>query len=149
MFSIQSWFSGLRQSNAGGLEAGPVIGGTLFRFAAMPKLVDERELAELGRQAGFDARLLRKLRVERRRAYRLYLAELVEQFRIFEKEALDRAANDPGVDPGFAEQVLKAKARFAVSVWLLRASLWLPSVTLPKTYKWTVDLVAALKPGNS
>ena len=115
------------------------------RFAAMAKLVDEREFTELGRERGFDARLLSRLRVERRRVYRLYLSELVAEFRSFEKEALYRAANDPGVAPGFAEEVLKVKVRFTVSVWLLRMSLCFPAISLPQTHQWTMELVGAAR----
>lgn len=147
MFSLQSWLLRLRESKAPHPLADLAIAAPpLARFAAMPRLVDEQELAELGCLAGFDSRLLQKLRSERRRAYRLYLAELVSEFRVFEKEALDRAANDPAVHPGFAGEVLKVKARFMVSVWLLRASLWFPAVALTKTHQWTVDLVGAYQP---
>ena len=112
----------------------------------MPRLVDQQELTELGGLPGFHNRLLQKLRSERRRAYRLYLAELMSEFRVFEKEALDRAANDPAIDPGFAGEVLKVKVRFLISVWLLRASLWLPAIALTKTHQWTVDLVGPRQP---
>ena len=146
MFSLQSWLSRSVESKAVNSEAGPAADSEMpSRFAAMAKLVDEREFVALGRQAGFDARLLRKLRLERRRVYRLYLSEMVAEFRSFESEALDRAANDPGVDPGFAEEVLKVKARFTVSVWLLRMSLFLPAFSLPTTHQWTLDLVGAVR----
>ena len=114
----------------------------------MPKLVDEREFVELRNQRGFDALLLSKLRAERRRTYKLYLSELTAEFRLLSQEALNRAANDPGVAPGFAEEVIKAKTRFTISVWLLRASLYLPGITLPRTYQWTLNLVGVSKSGT-
>jgi hypothetical protein len=145
MFSLQNWLSTARVSKAANHEAGPVAAGkSLSRFAAMPKLVNERELAELEQMAGFDSRLVRKLRAERRRAYRLYLSELVAEFRTIEREARDRSANDPGVDPGFAGEVMRLKARFEISVLLLRISLMLPALVMPKTHQWTLDLVGAL-----
>ena len=140
MFSIQSWLSGVQTPEPRLCQT-----GNLPRFAAMSKLVDEREFSELGNQAGFDSRLLRKLRTERRRVYSMYLAELVAEFRSLVSEALDRAANDPGVDPGFLEEVLRVKTRFEVSVWLLRASLWLPSATLPRIHRRTLDLLGSMK----
>ena len=112
----------------------------------MPKLVDEAEFAELAKLPGFEARLLRKLRAERRRAFRLYLAELVSDFTLLANEALDRGANDPNMDPDFLEAVLKIKTRFTVSVFLLRASLWLPATALPKTHQLTLELVGSLRP---
>lgn len=147
MFSLQSWLLKLRESRAPDFTADLVTAPPpLARFAAMPKLVDEQELTELANLPGLDSRLLQQLRSQRRRAYRLYLAELIAEFQVFEKEALNRAANDPAVDPGFAGEVLKVKARFMVSVWLLRASLWLPAIALTKTHQWTIDLVGAYQP---
>lgn len=146
MVSLHSWLSRLSESKTTRpLEDAAFASPALSRFAAMPKLVDQRELDELARKGGFDTQLLRKLRLERRRTYRLYLFELIAEFRSCEKEALYRAANDPGVDPGFAGEVLKIKARFMISVWMLRASLWLPASALPKTHQWTRDLVGAGK----
>lgn len=112
----------------------------------MAKLIDEREVTELSFQDGFDARLVRKLRTERRRTYSLYVSELVTEFRYFERQALDRAANDPGVAPGFVEELLRIKMRFTISVWLLRASLWLPAVTRFKAHQRAVDLMRAMRP---
>ena len=144
MFSLQSWLSRTRESKAANREEVAALADSrLNRFAAMPKLVDQHEVVELSRQAGFDERLLRKLRTERRRAYRLYLSELVSEFRTIERAARDRAANDSGVHPDFAEAVFKAKLRFEISVLVLRASTWLP-LTLPQTHKWTVDLLRTM-----
>jgi hypothetical protein len=118
----------------------------MSRFGAMPKLLDEAEIKELSHQPGFETHLARKLRQARRRAFGLYLAELAAEFRAIEKEALDHAANDPGVDPDFVNAVLKIKFRFTVSVWLLRTSLWLPSSFLPGTHRMAVNLVGSLQP---
>ena len=146
MFSLQSWFSKRAESNDSNHEGPDSLAvGRMNRFAAMPKLVDQYELAELRRQPGFDDRLLRKLRTQRRRAYRLYLSELVLEFRTIERQARDRAANDSAVNQDFAEAVFKAKLRFETSAFLLRLSTWLPAVTLPKTYRLTVDLLGSMK----
>jgi hypothetical protein len=119
---------------------------SMSRFGAMPKLLDEAEIQELSHQPGFENHLARKLRQARRRAFGLYLAELAAEFRTIEKEALDRAANDPGVDPEFLTAVLNIKFRFTVSVWLLRSSLWLPPNLLPGTHRMAVNLVGSLQP---
>jgi hypothetical protein len=118
----------------------------ISRFEAMPKLLDETELGELARQRGFDSHLIGKLRRARRRTYGLYLTELSDAFQSLAKEALDRGANDPGVDPAFVDAVLKVKMRFTISVWLLRASLWLPAGITSKAQQLTIDLVGSLKP---
>ena len=147
MFSLQSWLSSMRKSKVAGREAFSSISDQpLSRFGAMSKLVDEHEFTALASQRGFDARLLQRLRLQRRLAFRLYLSELEREFKRIERQALDRAANDPGVDPGFAEEVLKLKARFTMSVWLLRLSLWFPTLGLPQAHQRTMDLVGSLKP---
>ena len=146
MFSLQSWFSKRAESKASNHEEPDALAaGRMRRFGAMPKLVDQYEFAELRRQPGFDDRLLRKLRTERRRAYRLYLSELVLEFRSIERKARDRAANDSAVHQDFAEAVFKAKLRFETSVFILRLSTWLPDVTLPETHRRTVDLLEAIR----
>jgi hypothetical protein len=118
----------------------------MSRFGAMPKLLDEAEIEKLSQQRGFDAPLTRKLRRERRRVFGLYLSELAAEFRLIEKEALDRAANDPGVDPEFLNSVLKIKFRFTMSVWVLRTSLWLPPSLVPGTHRMALELVGSLRP---
>lgn len=118
----------------------------MSRFRAMPKLLDRSEIEHLSGEPGFNNRLARRLRTERRRIFGLYLTELVTEFRALEREALDRAANDPGVDPNFLNSVLKIKFRFSTSVWLLRTSLWLPVNSLPGTDRVLASLIASLQP---
>ena len=146
MFFLQSWLFSARESTSGYQDAERLALTSVFsRFSAMPKLVDESELAVLSRQPGFDARLIRQLRSVRRRAFRLYLSEIAAEFRTHARESLDRAANDPGVDPAFTEAVVKAKTRFEVSLFLLRASTFLPAFTTDRTRRWTVDLLDSMR----
>jgi len=147
MFSVQSWLSRLRKpKDARREEVLSIPEQPLSRFGAMAKLVDEQEFIELAGQGGLNAQLLRRLRAQRRRAFRLYLSELEQEFLQIQRQALDRAANDPGVDPRFAEEVLNLKARFTISVWLLRLSLWFPAIAMAQTHQRTLDLVGSLKP---
>jgi hypothetical protein len=118
----------------------------LSRFEAMPRLLDEIEIEELSRQPGFDPKLISRLRKERRRAYTLYLNEVAAEFHSLAKEAMDRGANDPNVEPDFVGSVVRVKARFAISLFLLRASLALPLLSRLKVQQMTVDLVQSLKP---
>jgi hypothetical protein len=118
----------------------------ISRFGAMPKLLDRVEIEQLSREPGFNRHLARRMRTERRRIFSLYLTELVTEFRVLEREALDRAANDPGVDPKFFDAVVRIKLRFSASVWVLRTSLWLPVNSLPGTDRILSNLIASLQP---
>jgi len=118
----------------------------ISRFEAMPRLLDEHELEELASQPGFDATLVRKLRRERRRTYSLYLTEVSAEFHSLAKEALYRGANDPNIDPGFVGSVLKVRLRFTLSLWMLRASLYLPAKTRPDARQMTINLLGSFKP---
>lgn len=146
MFSLHTWLSKWRKSDtsAEGIDSHTGV-DRLARFAAMPKLVDEHEFAMLSRESGFDRQLIRKLRTGRRRAYRLYLAELTIEYRAISTHALEHAANDETAVSGFAEEVFKSKMRFEVAVFLLRASTCLSSVPIPGMQQWTVNLLGRMQ----
>jgi hypothetical protein len=97
----------------------------------MERLLDEQELADLAQCQGFDPFLVRHLRSSRRKIYAAYLKEMAEDFRRIEAIAVERASNDPLVDPHFLEKVLRARYRFTASVWSMQLSLALP-------FRWTV-----------
>ena len=112
----------------------------------MPRLLDEDELGELAHEPGFDSALIRKLRQQRRMTFGLYLDELSAEFKSIANEALERAANAPNGDPHFLQSIVNIKLRFTLSVWLLRASLWVPGSLRGKARQITIDLVRSLEP---
>lgn len=89
----------------------------------MSRLLEGGDFDFLSRQPGFDARLARQIRAERRRVFALYLNRLVEDFECIHSELLSMNMSCPDERSEAAFDLMLQRVRFHGLIGWVRCQL--------------------------
>jgi hypothetical protein len=113
----------LRRRSAATLEREETAGFSLDRYQSMGCLMTEEDLVFLKSQPGYRAEMGERWKRERRRIFRLYLAELKADFRKLHAHARELVAASGADSAGLVELLMKQQFTFMMATTALEFRL--------------------------
>jgi hypothetical protein len=121
-----------RRRNSATLDSDEATGFSLDRYEPMGRLMAEEDLVFLKSQPGYRAEIGERWKRERRRIFRLYLAELKADFRRLHAHARELVAGS-GADSGpLVEVLMKQQVTFLMATTALEFRLALQQIGIGK-----------------
>jgi hypothetical protein len=103
-------------------------GFSLARYEPMLRLLRDDDLEFLAAQPGYKPEIGKKLRADRRRIFRLYLTELVSDFRRLHATARLAVADSPAENSKLVGVLMRQEVTFWTALAIVEARLMLPGV---------------------
>ena len=134
-----------RQSSAT-LDSDETAGFTLDRYQPMGRLMAEEDLVFLKSQPGYRAEIGERWKRERRRIFRLYLAELKADFRRLHAHARELVASSGADSAALVEVLIKQQVTFLRATTALEFRLALQQIGVGKVdITPLIELVEAMR----
>jgi hypothetical protein len=112
-----------RRQSAAALDGDETAGFSLDRYQPMGRLMAEDDLVFLKSQPGYRAEMGERWKRERRRIFRLYLAELKADFRRLHAQARELVAASGADSAGLVEVLMKQQLTFLMATTALEFRL--------------------------
>jgi hypothetical protein len=121
-----------RRQNSVALDSDQIAGFSLDRYEPMGRLMAEEDLVFLKSQPGYRAEIGERWKRERRRIFRLYLAELKADFRRLHAHARELVAGSGADSAALVEVLMKQQFTFMMATTALELRLALQAVGIGK-----------------
>jgi hypothetical protein len=117
-----------RRQDATTLDSDEIAGFSLDRYQPMGRLMAEEDLVFLKSQPGYRAEMGERWKRERRRIFRLYLAELKADFRRLHTHARELVAGSEADSAALVEVLMKQQFTFVMATTSLEFRLALQRI---------------------
>jgi hypothetical protein len=135
-----------RRQSAAALDGDETAGFSLDRYQPMGRLMAEEDLVFLKSQPGYRAEMGARWKRERRRIFRLYLAELKADFRRLHAHARELVAGSGADSAALVEVLMKQQFTFAMATTALEFRLPLQRIGVGKVdIAPLIELVEAMR----
>ena len=136
----------LRRRSAAALDSDETHGFSLDRYEPMGRLMAEEDLVFLKSQPGYRAEMGARWKRERRRIFRLYLAELKADFRRLHAHAREVVAGSGADSAALVEVLMKQQLTFLMATTALEFRLALQWIGVGKVdITPLIELVEAMR----
>ena len=136
----------LRQRRSSATLASDETGFSLDRYQPMERLMAEEDLVFLKSQPGYRAEIGKRWKRERRRIFRLYLAELKADFRRLHAHARELVAGSGADSAALLEVLMKQQVTFLMATTALEFRLALQQVGVGRVnITPLIELVEAMR----
>jgi hypothetical protein len=135
-----------RRRSSATLDSDETAGFTLDRYQPMGRLMAEEDLVFLKSQPGYRAEIGERWKRERRRIFRLYLAELKADFRRLHAHARELVASSGADSAALVEVLIKQQVTFLRATTALEFRLALQQIGVGKVdITPLIELVEAMR----
>jgi hypothetical protein len=136
----------LRRRSSATLDSDETAAFSLDRYQPMGRLMAEEDLVFLKSQPGYRAEMGARWKRERRRIFRLYLAELKADFRRLHAHARELAAGSGADSAGLVEVLMKQQFTFIMATTALEFRLALQRISIGRVdITPLIELVEAMR----
>jgi len=136
----------LRGRSAATLDREETAGFSLDRYQSMGRLLAEEDLVFLKSQPGYRAEMGARWKRERRRIFRLYLAELKADFRKLHAQARELVAGSEADSAALVEVLMKQQFTFMMATTALEFRLALQWIGIGRVdIRPLVELIEAMR----
>jgi hypothetical protein len=135
-----------RRRSSATLDSDDAAGFSLDRYQPMARLMAEEDLVFLKSQPGYRAEMGERWKRERRRIFRLYLAELKADFRKLHAHARELVAGSGADSAALVEVLIKQQLTFLMATTALEFRLALQQIGIGKVdITPLIELVEAMR----
>jgi hypothetical protein len=135
-----------RRRSSATLDSDDAAGFSLDRYQPMARLMAEEDLVFLKSQPGYRAEMGERWKRERRRIFRLYLAELKADFRRLHAHARELVAGSGADSAALVEVLIKQQLTFLMATTALEFRLVLQQIGIGKVdITPLIELVEAMR----
>ena len=135
-----------RRRSSAALDSDDTAGFSLDRYQPMARLMAEEDLVFLKSQPGYRAEMGERWKRERRRIFRLYLAELKADFRKLHAHARELVAGSGADSAALVEVLIKQQLTFLMATTALEFRLALQQIGIGKVdITPLIELVEAMR----
>ncbi len=135
-----------RRRSTAALDSDETADFSLDRYQPMGRLMAEEDLLFLKSQPGYRAEMGVRWKRERRRLFRLYLAELKADFRRLHAQARQLVADSGANSAGLVEILMKQQGTFLMATTALEFRLALQRISIGKVdVKPLIEMIEAMR----